>query len=116
MLERITEDNELIDALRWCGDENNEWCVRETYKCPLWNEDRITDERKAELMTAAADAIERLVAEVDRKDKAIQGLLDAVDKKNTKIDLWKAAWKTVYKLYEATKESKGEQDGTEQNR
>jgi hypothetical protein len=49
---------ELIKALRWCGSENNEWCVGEIYKCPLWNEDRITDECKAELMRAAADALE----------------------------------------------------------
>lgn len=49
---------ELIKALRWCGGENNEWCVGETYKCPLWNEDRITDDCKAELMTTAADALE----------------------------------------------------------
>ena len=52
------EREELIKTLRWCGGENNEWCVRETYKCPLWNEDRITDECKAELMTTAADALE----------------------------------------------------------
>lgn len=52
------ENTELITALRWCGDEKNEWCVRETYKCPLWNEDRITDECKADLMLAAADALE----------------------------------------------------------
>lgn len=49
---------ELIKALRWCGDESDEWCVSEAYKCQLWNEDRITDECKAELMRAAADALE----------------------------------------------------------
>lgn len=49
---------ELIKALRWCGGEDNEWCVDKTYKCPLWNEDRITDECKAELMTTAAYALE----------------------------------------------------------
>ena len=49
---------ELIKVLRWCGDENNEWCVLEEYKCPLWNEDRMIDECKEELMRAAADAYE----------------------------------------------------------
>ena len=51
---------ELIKALRWCGseDERHEMCVDETYRCPMWNEDRITDECKADLMLAAADALE----------------------------------------------------------
>lgn len=51
---------ELIIILRWCGseDEQHEMCVDESYRCPMWNEDRITDECKAELMTAAADALE----------------------------------------------------------
>ena len=49
---------ELIKALRWCGGENNEWCVHEEYKCPLWNEDRMVDECKAELMRDAANALE----------------------------------------------------------
>lgn len=58
--------NELIDALRWCGseDERHEMCVDESYRCPMWNEDRITDECKAELMRDAADALEQLQAQV----------------------------------------------------
>ena len=95
--------NKLIDALRMPHDWTD---VSDCMRYDEWMRD-------------AADAIERLVAEVDRKDKAIQGLLDAVDKKNTDIEKWKAAWKTAYKLYKATKESKGEQDGeqgTEQNK
>lgn len=32
------------------------------------------------MMEDAADAIERLVTEIDRKDKAIQGLLNTIDK------------------------------------
>ena len=51
---------ELIKALRWCGseDERHEMCVDESYRCPMWNEDRITDECKADLMLATADALE----------------------------------------------------------
>ena len=51
---------ELIKALRWCGseDERHEMCVDESYRCPMWNEDRITDECKAELMRDAAYALE----------------------------------------------------------
>ena len=103
--------NELIDALRICSSQpccdNCPYDLRRT---------RETSDCWEKLLTDAAYALERLAAEVDRKDKVIQRLLDAVDKKNVKIDLWKRAWKTAYKLYEATKESKGEQDGTEQNR
>lgn len=53
---------ELIKALRWCGseDERHEMCVDESYRCPMWNEDRITDDCKAELMRDAADALEEL--------------------------------------------------------
>ena len=51
---------EMIKALRWCGseDERHEMCVDESYRCPMWNEDRITDECKADLMLATADALE----------------------------------------------------------
>ena len=54
----IANKEELIKVLRWCGGENNEWCVGEAYRCPLWDEDRITDDCKAKLMTMAADALE----------------------------------------------------------
>lgn len=66
------ENTEIIKALRWCGGENNEWCVGETYECPLWNEDRITDECKAELMTTAADALEEYM----KKENALRSLID----------------------------------------
>jgi hypothetical protein len=51
---------ELIKALRWCGseDERHEMCVDESYSCPMWNEDRMTEYCKADLMLAAADLIE----------------------------------------------------------
>ncbi len=53
-------NTELIKALRWCGseDERHEMCVDESYRCPMWNEDMITDECKAELMRDAAYALE----------------------------------------------------------
>lgn len=66
----IANKEELIKALRWCGDESNDWCFSETYKCPLWNEDRVTDECKAELMLAAADALEaaeKRIAELEAR-------------------------------------------------
>lgn len=107
--EVLTMYNELIDALRICASSGScEACPNNVDgKCKSngvfggWD-GQFND---------AADAIERLVAEIDRKDKAIQGLLNVVDKKNVKIDLWKRAWRTAYKLYESVKESKGEQDG-----
>ena len=51
---------ELIKALRWCGseDERHEMCVDESYRCPMWNEDRMTDYCKAGIMLSAADALE----------------------------------------------------------
>lgn len=54
------KNEELIKALRWCGseDEQHEMCVDESYSCPMWNEDRMTDYCKAGLMLAAADALE----------------------------------------------------------
>ena len=98
--------DELVKALRYCADEDK-ICTEQT-NCGYYGKGFFCQDA---LMRDAAGAIERLVEEIDRKDKAIQGLLNVVDKKNVKIDLWKRAWRTAYKLYEATKESKGEQDG-----
>lgn len=55
-MEQMT-NAELIKALRWCGsmDEQHEMCVDESYSCPMWNEDRMTDYCKADLMLAAAE-------------------------------------------------------------
>ena len=55
---------ELIAALRHCSDFSAELCVDYKYQCPLWNEDRMTDYCKADLMLAAADALEA----AERKD------------------------------------------------
>ena len=58
--------NELIEALRYCGNyEDREGCAEE---CPYFY-DRDCPKR---IMADAADAIERLTDEVDRKDKALQ--------------------------------------------
>ena len=58
-------------------------------------------------MRDAADAIERLTAEIDRKDKAIQGLLTQIESKDKAIERmrylmkhYKAAYRTAYKLYQ----------------
>ena len=58
------EYTQIIDALRWNGEE---------YKGSLM------DEEDKQLFCDAADAIERLMEEVDRKDKAIQGLLTQIE-------------------------------------
>lgn len=59
------------------------------------------------LLHDAADAIERLMDEVDRKDKAIQGLLTQIERKDKTIERmrdlmkhYKAAYRTAYKLYQ----------------
>ena len=75
---------ELITTLRWCGgeDERHEMCVDETYRCPMWNEDRITDECKAELMTAAADALEaadKRIAELNTKCADLQSQINSME-------------------------------------
>ena len=56
--------NELIDKLRGCGQCNDD-------SCKYLDEDDWYCDKDA-MMRDAADAIERLTAEVDRKDKALQ--------------------------------------------
>lgn len=65
---------ELVKALRWCGseDERHEMCVDESYRCPMWNEDRITDECKAELMRDAADALEAAEKRIARLEQDLK--------------------------------------------
>lgn len=94
--------DELIDALRTCARQT---CCD---NCP-----RYTDPDESAIACAertledAADAIERLTAEVDRKDKAIQGLLTQIERKDKAIERmrdlmkhYKAAYRTAYKLYQ----------------
>ncbi len=59
---------ECIAALRHCTDDSTELCVDDEYRCPLWNEDRMTDCCKADLMLAAADIIE---AQLPKEDEWI---------------------------------------------
>ena len=73
MEERKLTNAELIKALRWCGseDERHEMCVDESYSCPLWNEDRMTDYCKADLMLAAADALEAQQVDLRKANEII---------------------------------------------
>lgn len=58
--------NELIDALRNCAcEDGNGSCAKCAYKFAEFS-------CKWKMMIDAADAIERLTDEVDRKDKALQ--------------------------------------------
>ena len=59
--------NELIDALRYCAD-GDKICTKQQ-NCGYFGKGFFCQEV---LMNDAADAIERLTAEVDRKDKALQ--------------------------------------------
>ena len=65
--------NEIIDALRNCS------CADGSGSCSICQ--YVQKERcKQQMMDDAADAIERLMEEVDRKDKAIQGLLTQIER------------------------------------
>lgn len=88
------ENTELIKALRWCGDESDEWCVSEAYKCQLWNEDRITDECKAELMRAAADALEA----ADEKIVELQKQVNEFIKNETRSTVIKVMSRRISEL------------------
>ena len=89
--------NELIETLRNCADYSD--CGI----CKLNGKSNCADI----MMRDAADAIERLTAEIDRKDKAIQGLLTQIESKDKAIERmrylmkhYKAAYRTAYKLYQ----------------
>ena len=84
-------NDELIKALRWCAD--NTLCVDLSTgeQCPRFKYREICKQKKQ--MHEAADAIERLTAEIDRKDKAIERLRDLMKH-------YKAAYRTAYKLYQ----------------
>ena len=100
--------NELIEALRYCADEGKV-CTEQT-NCGYYGKGFFCQDV---LMCDAADAIERLIAEVDRKDKAIQGLLTQIERKDKTIERmrdlmkhYKAAYKTAYKLYQEARHDK----------
>lgn len=62
MLERITEDEELIKALRNCSNEAIEMCP----PCKYFAWDKPKDDCKFEMMRDAADAIEELISIVPK--------------------------------------------------
>ena len=71
--------DELIKALRYCAEHDG--CDHYIAKdCPSVATWVCGVDCEQILMRDAADAIERLTAEVDRKDKAIQGLLTQIER------------------------------------
>ena len=70
---------ELIKALRDCAATWNTIDDCDVEECPFTSYGSMCIDT---MLEAAADAIERLTAEVDRKDKAIQGLLTQIEKLN----------------------------------
>ena len=68
------DDN--IKSLRLCADE----CEEDCEGCAYYKNGCMP-----KMMRDAADAIERLQAEVDRKDKAIQSLLTQIERKDKEL-------------------------------
>ena len=54
------KNEELINALRWCSIEDNEYCVDDDYRCPYFVWDKSKDDCKSKMMNASADALEEL--------------------------------------------------------
>ena len=73
--------NELIDALRKCGVE----C--KCYGCPYEHKTGVNEKFKCihMVLSDAADAIELLTDEVDRKDKALQAWVNTWDNAKGKL-------------------------------
>lgn len=77
---------ELIKALRWCGNIENEYCVDDDYRCPYFVWDQSKDDCKKEMMLAAADALEaadKRIAELESNIPIVESVL--VDKLNQRI-------------------------------
>ena len=68
--------NELIDSLRTMDLSES---------CPCEYQSLCKDKKC--IVDQAADAIERLTAEVDRKDKAVQGLLFQIENEQSRREL-----------------------------
>lgn len=67
--------NELISILRHCAE------LQDCYKCKY----QYTNICKSAMARDAADAIERLTAEVDRKDKALQAWVNIWEQTKDKL-------------------------------
>lgn len=61
--------DELVDALRYCADYGS--YKKGCSKCPI-NANGMVCGTHEDAIAKAADAIERLMDEIDRKDKALQ--------------------------------------------
>lgn len=70
---------ETIKALRWCGSDNNEYCVDADYGCPYFKWDKPKDDCKQELMLAAADALEAADEKIADYTAAVEALDDSND-------------------------------------
>jgi rubrerythrin len=96
---------ELIKALRWCGNDDNEYCVDADYGCPYFKWDKPKDDCKQELMIAAADAIEaadKRIAEMEKSYewKAYAALEESVEGYKVRIaELEKEHNKTVTEIF-----------------
>lgn len=84
--------NELIDALRNCA------CIKTDASCANCGYARST-ECKRRMIEDAADAIERLMDEVEHKETVIQAMLQQSEKQQAEAEKWKQAWATLYDVY-----------------
>ena len=99
---------ECIAALRHCTDDGTELCVDDQYRCPLWNEDRMTDCCKADLMLAAADIIEEQAKQIAELEDEINNLENAyiAELKQAHINVQRSA--EIYReWYEAVGSKRG---------
>ena len=69
-------NDKLVKALRVCSSQP---CCD---NCPRYDIDheQEPDDCCVHLLEDAADTIEKMIAEIDRKDRAIQGLLKEIEK------------------------------------
>ena len=77
---------QCIAALRHCTDDSTELCVDDKYRCPLWNEDRMTDYCKADLMLAAADIIEAQQVDLRKANEIITEGIKASRKSRAELE------------------------------
>lgn len=77
---------ELIEALRWCSIEDNEYCVDDDYQCPYFVWDKSKDDCKSEMMNAAADALEAAEKQIAKQQKQIANLYILLNNRINKIE------------------------------